>query len=348
MSNISGMESSQGERRLIPKAETFAEASRLGLEPSDDRFDRFRAGGLIGDLAAVEGTTQRGFTVPQRQRFFALLDLCKRLGSKRPRASALAFWLCWYGATDTPAELVCEHIERTVLSQLRFLRRQYSRRRVPLKFANESERWRLAGMPWAKPFIRQALTSFVGNGIMLDILATVVGLVLRALFSKVAFETVAIILRRLLFMVGVKNVTPEAMRTIWNVAEEAFPLFTTNERQNALLAAVREVNAEDPRQIIDLVHFAHGVLWSMARVFPIYDIPTAPAVLDPKNDIEVTVNRLFPGAMVAVLALTRKVPHALGMRENLRAGNAHPIIEEFYQVRVVRDSILDYIRKGKS
>ncbi len=57
------METESAEIRLIPRAEVFAEAARRGLEPGDDRYDRFRAAGLITDLAWIKGTNQRGFTI---------------------------------------------------------------------------------------------------------------------------------------------------------------------------------------------------------------------------------------------------------------------------------------------
>ena len=58
--------------------------------------------------------------------------------------------------------------------------------------------------------------------------------------------------------------------------------------------------------------------------------------------------RKFPPAIAAVLTLTRKAPHAIEMRENLRIGNIEPVIQEFSQVRVMRDSVLAHIRKGNA
>jgi hypothetical protein len=330
---------------LIPKSRVFARAAELQLAPSDERLEGFYKAQLLSELQRIAGTTQRGFTPEQANRFLLLLWLCKVL--PKPRPPALAFWLCWYGFNDVPPELVCEHVERIVLSYIRLLRRQYGRRRVPKRSADDPERWRKAGMPWAKPFIKELLTSFIGNGLMLDVLSTVVGLALRALFSEVAFEAVAGILKRLAFLFGIKEIKPEAMRTLWNMAQEAAPLFTTDERKNALLAAVREVNAKDPSQIIDLVHFTRSVIWAMAQAFPIFDIATAPAVPDPASDVSVSLNRYFAPGITAVLALTRREPHAIEMRENLRAGNVAPVLEEFHQIKVIRDSVLAHIRKEK-
>jgi hypothetical protein len=200
-------------------------------------------------------------------------------------------------------------------------------------------------MPWVKPFVREILTSFANNGIMLDFLSTVVGVVLRTLFSKTSFDIVAPILKRLAFLVGAKEVNVEAMRTLWDVAAEGLQLFTTDERRNPLLGAIREINAQNPSEVIALVHDAHRTHDAMAHVFPIYRAPEAPQVADPKNDAAVTLTRLFPPGVVSALALTRTSPHSIEMRQNLRTGNVEPVLREFYQVKVVRDSIFARIRE---
>ena len=337
------MENTSNELGLLPRSEVFAKATSYGLQPGDDRFDRFRDAGLIEDLVPIKGTNQRGFTRPQAQRFLILLDLCRRLGTKRPRVSALAFWLNWYGYTDVPPELVCEHVKRTIRHVLRFLRREYGRRRVPMRSAQDPDRWRKAGMPWTKPFIREVLTSFIDNGIMLDILSTFVGLALRLLFSQVAFDVVAPILKRLAVLLKM-NPDPTAMRTLWDVAAEGLGLFNPDERTNPLLGAVREVNASDPSEIITLVQDARLHAAAMAHVFPIYDITQAPEVADPSSSISVWLNRHFAPGITAILALTRTSEHAIEMRKNLRTGNVEPVLQEFYQVKVARDTLLARIR----
>lgn len=332
---------------LIPRGEVFAEAAKRGLEPGDDRFDRFRAAELIADLRPIKGTTQRGFTPAQAQRFIDLLALCKMLGTKRPRASALAFWLCWYGAADIPPKLVCAHIERCVCTYLRFLSRQYDRRRVPRRSHDDPERWRKAGAPWASRFIKELLQSYIDNGIMLDVLSTVIGLALRALFSKTSFEVVAPIIKRLAVFFGLKEITPDAARKGWDLAAEGLQLFNPDERTNPLLVAVRDVNANDPTEIIALVHDARRTVGVMGHIFPTYQIPRAPEVADPTSETSKTLARLFGPGITSVLALTRNEPHAIEMRENMRRGNFDPVVQEFYQVRVIRDSILAHIREQK-
>ena len=329
---------------LRPRSEVFAEAVRRGLEPGDDRFDRFRNQELMDDLLPIEGTTQRGFTSAQAQRFFDLLALSRQLRSKRPRASALAFWLCWNGATDVPPHLVCEHVERCVGSYLKALKRQYERRRVPIRMADDPERWRKAGMSWAKPLVDGVLRSFAGNGLMLDFLAILVGLLLRAVFSRASFEAVSGLLSRLAFLLGAKSFNIEAARTIWNIIAEGFALFTPNEETNPLLAAVRKVSAEEPEAIIGLVHDTRLVIELMGQVFPMYDLRGAPAIPESADDISTSRYHKFAPAMVSVLTLTSTHPHCVEMRKNLRAGNVELVLQEFHQVRVVRDAALDRIR----
>jgi len=260
-----------------------------------------------------------------------------------PRISALAFWLCWYGYTDVPPELVCEHVERTIRHVLWFLRYGYSRRRVPKREAQDPDRWRKAGMPWTKPFIREVLTSFVNNGIMLDILSTIVGLALRLLFSQVAFAVVAPILKRLALLLKM-NPDPIAMRTLWDGAAEGVQLFEPDERKNPLLRAVREVNASDPSEIIGLVQDARRHAAVMEHIFPIYNLAQAPGVPDPGSSVSVWLNRHFAPGITAVLALTRKCEHSIEMRKNLRTGNVEPVLQEFYQVKVARDTAFARIR----
>lgn len=342
-SNFLNMEN--GGNVLTPKGEVFEEARRRGLAPGDDRFDRFRGWRLIGDLTPIVGTTQHGFTAVQAQRFFDLLSLCKQLSSKRPRASALAFWLCWYGSTDVPPRLVCEHIERSVLYYLRFLRRQYDRRRVPQRDVHDPERWRKAGIPWAKPFIKEFLHSVVDNGLMLDILATIVGLALRMLFSDVSFEAAAGTFRRIAFLFGVKETKVEAMRTLWNVAHEVRLLFTVDRRANRLLNAVGEVSRENPSEIIEIVQDGRLVVAALGTVFPMFKVAGAPAIPHGSSEAQVSLIRHFPAATCSVLALTRRHPHAIEMRKRLRDGDTESAIAEFQHIRVIRDSIVARLTK---
>jgi hypothetical protein len=330
---------------LIPKAEIFAEAERRNLAPSDDRFDRFRVAGLLGDLVAIPGTTQRGFTPQQAQRFFDLLQLCKGLGTKKPRASALAFWLCWHGANDVPPELVCEHIERTVVSYLNFLKRQFDRRRVPPKGIRDADRWRKAGLPWAKAVIKNLLRPSFDNGLALDFLSTMIGLALQALISRVMFDAVAGVLKRIAFLVGVKDFDIEVARRFWNLASEGVQLFTLDERQNPMVTAIRQINAADPSAIIGITHDSRRALAAMGAVFPIYDLATAPVAPDPADENSVFLYQRFPPAMCAITALTRDHDNAKRMSQMLREGNVEPILAEFYQIKVVTDSVIGQMRK---
>ncbi len=75
-----------------------------------------------------------------------------------------------------------------------------------------------------------------------------------------------------------------------------------------------------------------------------YDLRGAPAIPESASDISASLYHKFPPAMVSVLTLTSKHPHCLEIRANLRAGNVEPVLQEFHQVRVIRDAALDYIR----
>ncbi len=49
--------------------------------------------------------------------------------------------------------------------------------------------------------------------------------------------------------------------------------------------------------------------------------------------------------MTAVLVLTRNEPHSIEMRKKMRQGDFEPVVQEFYQIRIIRDSILTHIRQ---
>ena len=190
------------------------------------------ARGLIGDLVPIEGSKQRGFTPAQAQRFLRSADVVQAAGTKRPRASALAFWLCWNGATDVPPGSRLRAIER----RRRILGASYAAVRTKARssaIAEDPERWRKAGIPWAKPFIKELLQSFIDSAIMLDILATIIGLVLRALFSQTSFE--AAVLKRVAFLFEHKEVRSGRAREIWNVILRDCELFDIDERNERLL-----------------------------------------------------------------------------------------------------------------
>ena len=330
---------------LIPKSVVFAKAIELELTPSDDRFDRFRKAGLLHDLAAIPGTTQHGFTKDQANRFIFLLAVSKVLG-RRPRLSALAFWLCWYGAENVPADLVCKHVERTMVSFLAYLRREFDRRRVPPKGMRNAQRWERAGQPWAKFILKSLLRRAVDNPIAREVLSWTVGLALRALISPTSFEAVGGILQRLLYLVGVDKSKTEAQRELWATLSEGAQLFTLDADANPLVGAVRVVRAEDPKAIIQIVQDTRRMVGAMGAVFPLFRIANAPLVEDRSNKTQVYMAKHFAPGMTAVTALTRHMPHAIELNRAMREGNYEPVFAEFHQVKVVTDDIAARIGLG--
>lgn len=330
---------------LIPKSVVFAKAIELELEASDDRFERFRKAGLLRDLTPISGTTQRGFTWDQANRFIFLLAVCKVLG-KRPRLSALAFWLCWYGAQDVPADLVCEHVERTMLSFLAKMRREFDRKRVPPKGTRDPRRWKRAGEPWAKFIVKNMFHRAAGNPIAREALTWTIGLVLRAVISPTSFETVAGILQRLCFLIGIDKSKIEAQRQLWLALSEAAPLFTFDVNANPLVGAIRTVRAEDPNAIFQIVQDTRCTVGAMGEVFPIFRLANPPLVEDPNDETQVYMAKHFGPGMTAVIALTRNMPHAIELHRSMREGNYDLVFAEFHQVKVVTDDIAARIGMG--
>lgn len=330
----------------IPRAKVFAKARELNLSPSEDRFDRFRKAHLLDDLVPITGSMQRGFLPEQANRFLFLLWLGKALG-QRLKPSALAFWLCWYGADDVPPELVCEHIDRTLVSFLALMRREFDRRRVPVHGVRKPEQWEKVSRPWGRFVLKHYIGRAVNNPVARQVFSWTVGLALRALLSPTSFDVVAPVVRRLGRLIGVDTAKTEALREIWAALSEGVQLFTLDEHKNPLVAVIREINAADPSQIIALVHDTRLVVGAMGAAIPFFRIDAAPTASDPNDKKLVYIAKHFAPGMVAAITLTRNFPHAIEMRRNLREGNYQPVIGEFHQIKIVTDNIAAKIGIGE-
>jgi hypothetical protein len=339
------LEDSGDKPRLIPKSEVFAKGEELKLAPSDDRFDRFRKAKLLDDLDLLEGTTQRGFTVEQANRFITLLAVSNALG-KRTRPDALAFWLVWYGFKNVPEKLVCDHIERTITSFLRYMRREFDRKRVPPKGLRNPERWERAGEPWAKFIVKNLFQRAAGNPIAREMLSFLIVLALRALISPTSFESVAHLLQRLAVLAGGDKSKVDALRDAWAALSEAMQLFTLDIEQNPLVGAIRKVRAEDAQMIVSLVQDTRNTIGVMGAVFPIFRTASPPLPEDPNDKTKTVIAKHFGPLMASVIALTRDLPHAIEMRTNMREGNFEAAVAEFHQVKVVTDDIMTRIGIG--
>jgi hypothetical protein len=325
------------QEELIPKSRVFARAVELGLAPTDERLETFYKAQLLRELQRIEGTTQRGFTSVQGNRFLALLWLCKVL--RKPRPPELAFWLCWYGFEDVPSELVCEHVENTVLRYLRVMRREFQRKRVPIDGVRDPAQWRTAGKPLAKSVFKHNFRRPITNPLAFEVLSGIIGLALRALISKSSFEAVASWLGRVGFLIGIDRSKTDALREIWSALTEGMELFDLDESKNPLLKAVREVRANDPGEIIELVRDGRPTVWLLGTVMPIVNPPAPPVAQDPSDAGAVFVAKNFAPGIVGTLAFCRNFPHMVEMRRQFREGNYQEALGEFHQVKVVAQDI---------
>ena len=331
---------------LIPKGEVFAKAEELKLAPSDDRFDRFRKARLLDDLSSIGGTTQHGFTIDQANRFITLLAIANALG-KRPRPEALAFWLIWYGFPGVPAELACDHVERTVESFLRYLRREFDRKRVPPKGLRNSQRWERAGEPWAKFIIKTLLRRATGNPVAREMLSFLIGLALRALISPTSFESVAHVLQRVAFLVGAEKDRADALREVWAALGEGMQLFTLDIEANPLIGAIRQLRAEEPQLIVSLIQDARNTIGVMGAVFPIFHTAAPPLSDDPADKAKTYIAKHFAPGITATIALTRDFPRSIEMRQKMREGDFAAPLSEFRQLKGVTDGVLTHIGIGE-
>lgn len=331
--------------RLIPKCEVFAKAEELQLAPSDDRFDRFRKARLLSDLALIEGTTQRGFTVEQANRFITLLAVSKALG-KRTRPEPLAFWLLWYGFRNVPAQLAWDHIEGSTISLLRLLRREFDRKRVPPKGLRNPERWERAGEPWAKVIVKYLFQRAAGNPIAHQLLSFFSSLALRALISPTSFESVAHILQRLAFLMGIDKSKIEALRELWDMLAGGMQIFTLDIEQNPMVSAIRKAKAEEPEIVSEIVQDTRNSIGVMGAVFPIFRMARPPLTENPNDKTKAVIAKNFGPVMAAVIVLTRDFPHAIEMRRKMREGDYDSALAEFHNIKVVTDDIMTRIGVG--
>jgi len=341
------MAAEQKEGGLAPKAQVFARATELGFEPSDERFERFRREGLIGDLERIEGTTQHGFTRAQAYRFIALLGFCKALG-KRPRRSALAFWLCWYRFDDVPPDLVCEHVERTMLAFIKYMRREFARKRVPIYGVRDPKSWEKAGQPWSKTILKTLLQRARNNPIAQQFFSWTIGVALRALISPPPFAGVARVLRQIAALLGLHQDKTEALEQLWLVLSEGAQLFKLSEAESPLLNVVREVRAANPSDMVELVRDTQLTLAVMGTCFSRFDIRNAPFPEVPGEKISVDLGKHLGPAMVSVTALTRNAPHGAEMRRRFRAGDFDAGLAEFHQFKIIADEIKQRIGAGEN
>lgn len=330
---------------LTPRSRVFAEAERLGLAPSDDRFDRLRAVNLVHDAGLIPHTKQRGFTQSQSDRFRHLLSIAKELRSKRPRACELAFWLCWSGETDVPPGLVCEHIERSVRAFLGWLGRECDRRGTPTdRLRREERRWEQVGRSWARFITKSMWRHHLDRPVTRELVAVALSLAFRAIFSPASFESVAGKLKNIAFLVVGRDVPLAKLKNLWEAAREVAELFSVDDRTNKLLVAVREVSQSMPNNVIQLVHDTRRYLDVMGSVFPVF--AAALDKNDPTDHGWVPVVKGFPPQMCAVLAFTTQFPHAIELRCELREGNTQTVWTELYNIKIVRDDILARINPG--
>jgi hypothetical protein len=330
---------------LTPRSSVFAEARRLGLAPSDDRFDRLRAVNLVHDAGLIPHTKQRGFTRAQADRFIDLLTIGKELRSKRPRASELAFFLCWRGERDVPPELVCEQIERSVLAFVRWFGRECDRRRTPKDGNLRSEkRWERIGRSWARFVTKSMWRKYLDRPVIRDLIAVTFAAVFRAIFSAATFESVAQKLRNIAFVIVGRDVPISNLRKTWEGTREIAELFSPDERTNKLLLAIREIRRTNPLGVIQLVHDTRHHLDALGEVFPAFG--AALAKNEPSDHGWVPVVKALPAQLCAVLAVTAQFPHAIEIRKQLREGNRQQTLAEFYNIKIVRDDIMKRLHIG--
>jgi hypothetical protein len=332
--------------QLVPKVTVFEEARSYGFFPSEDQFDRFRDAHLLDDLLPIRGTNQRGFTPEQRIRFLNLLWICQGLKTERPRIGEVAFWLCWMGYRDVPAQTICEFIDESLQSTLGKLRRTFTRTGVPVgRQPSDPRAWDSVGKPWVRFTLKHPLRWLSGSEVARQVVQSMFALIIRAVLTQASFETVGRLFRKVVFVITGREPDPQALRDAWDGIVDAARVIDIDQTRNPLLKAIREVNATNPVAIVDYVQDGRRFVEQLCKFFPWFT--DARAMASGENaDLKPLewANRALRISSAAIVATLRDNEHTSRVREQLRSGNTAESDADLAALKMTINSIVDRIK----
>jgi hypothetical protein len=329
------------EGHRIPRREAVARIVLAGYpEPSDDQIDRWDSAGLICEPPCAERRSSYGYTAQQQDRLVAIARIVARLDSKRPRNSEIAFWLCYEGARDVPADLVCAHIEASVkLLQSGLLR-------ILNGLGSRNEGFYVGFMATAKKLgfllARKVLLSTIPHlgrsSLARQTIGTFIALLLRTSSKPTSYGSVARDLRQGATALRADATPPpeHALRYLFETISDLSQLFRLD-ASNTMLQAVREIASEDPTEMYWAVELVAGMLPAAARVFPwMVDASTLSSL---KPTEQKTVDRYFAPIQCAVMATLRHNDYTRALATQVREGNTQRIVADLQEAKVVTDQI---------
>lgn len=333
-----------GTDTLIPRRVAKERIQAAGFpRPSDYQIDRWDDAGLLCE-PPCEGRRERyGYTEAQVLRLILIAQIVASIGSKRVRSSEIAFWLCILGARDVPPELVCKHLEATVRTYQKALRRILNglgRRNEGHHIGGMATAMKLGGL-MAKFVVLKLLPSFGRTGFARDLIGTAIGLFLRSSAKPLRYHEAANDLRNITTALRPNSEPPRdgTLREVAAMIADASQLFRLDD-ENTMLKAVRSL-ASAPADVFEVVENGRNALAVSRSVFPwIIDTKQLPSLSVADRRI---FARLFPPLICGVMASLRHDAEANVIAAELRAGNTERVLSELSHVKQLSKEIVNTI-----
>lgn len=304
------------------------------LSISDDQLMRLERAELLPRWESVK--TSAAAVDAYVTRVHCIVGIFARIGTKKPRAPEIAFWLAYYGF-DVPGELVLIHLEDAVRRTITLFRR-FLDRLGPGRLTDHPSIDKLAGLV-AKALVKRLASSeskFPG----VQTMATLgVALVLRALLKRATFEAVAGPLRLFVsWLSGNKNPDSISLRSLWDILSEAMQLFRLDD-SNVMLLAVRNVNATEPDIVVEFARTTRGFLEVAGQMMPwLLDARVLADRFGNIADYNITNRYLAPG-ICAMLLLERHRPETQENIRKVQAGDTARLAAEFATIIPVAEHV---------
>jgi hypothetical protein len=304
-----------------------ARVAAEGLGISEDQLMRLERAELLPRWETVKTSSSTVNAYITRVR--CILGIFERIGTKKPRASEIAFWLAYYGF-DVPSELVIIHLEDAVRRTISVFRR-FLDRLGPGGLTDRPSVDKLAGLV-AKALVKRMMPSASKFPGVQTTVTLAVALVLRALLKRATFEAVAGRLRIFVsWLSGNKNPDNGSLRTLWDILSEAMQLFRLDD-SNAMLSAVRDVNATEPDIAVEFARTTRGFLEAAGHVMPwLLDARVLADRFGDVVDYNITNRYMAPG-ICAMLLLERHRPETQENIRKVQAGDTAQLVAEFTSV----------------
>ena len=253
--------------QIVPKGRVLERIRReLEVSLTDDRLDRLRKANLINPTVAIEGTTERGYTIDMANRIMLIASIIKYFGKQRLRESEMAFWLAYCGVR-VPVPLVLKHLEASAKSFISAGRR----------FLDSRGKGYLASNGNASALVRplvKALAKLFSWGKRADLtlgkpLGLLTFIAMNGMLSTKAFAGLKHLLLEIASQLRgeqiVDGTAPAAV--LWGAVTDFMPFIRLDD-ENRMLVAVRAFNPNDAETLYTAVTAVRRFRETAGAVFP--------------------------------------------------------------------------------